>query len=74
MLKYKAKQVDDSDDWAVFKNKNDYFVSTVGTEQEAKKNALIMSARYCQSMMDSIELDLRLDHGVSYDEFLDYMA
>ena len=74
MLKYKAKQVDDSDDWAVFKNKNAYFASTVGTQQEAKERALIMSARYYQSMIDSIELDLLKDHGISYDEFLDYMA
>ena len=74
MIKYKAKQLDDTNDWAVFNNKNTYFVSTVGTEQEAKKHALIMSARYCQSMMDSIELDLLTDHGVSYEDFLDYMA
>ena len=74
MIKYKVKQLDDTNDWAVFKNKNIYFVSTVGTEQEAKKDALIMSARYYQSMMDSIELDLLTEHGVSYEEFLNYMA
>ena len=74
MIKYKAKQLDDTNDWAVFKNKSTYFVSTVGTEKEAKKHALIMSARYFQSMMDSIELDLLTDHEVSYDEFRDLMA
>lgn len=72
MTKYKAKQL--GDDWAVFQNKTTYFASTVGTEQEAKKDALIMNARYFQSMMDSIELDLFKEHGVSRDDFLDFMA
>ena len=74
MLKYKVKQVGNSEAWAVVGNTNLHFGKTIGTKQYAEKQALIMNARYYQSMIDSIELDLLKDHGISYDEFLDYMA